>query len=192
MEVSDENKTIARTAAAVFGGKPRVGRYWDPDEVSSVDVLDCADRPQENLVTYATIGLSDTPLIDDGRELDLRVELVGVAPLVAKEYPNALSTAAFCVINSGWFCYPGRIFPGVFARYALSNTLQHALFVSPFLWEGRLVTMELPSKKVAWLQMVPISESEQEFASKNGSERLEDLFEAAQVDVFDLNRDPVV
>ena len=95
-------------------------------------------------------------------------------------------------MNSKWSCSPGTIFPDVVDMYGCSTTLKHLMFVSPFLWDEKLETLELPSKTVDWLLAVPISEMEYQFAQAEGSGRLEDLFEEYQIDIFDINRPSVV
>lgn len=62
----------------------------------------------------------------------------------------------------------------------------------PFLWEGQLQTIDFSDKKVAWLLAVPISEKEYLFAQQNGSNKLEDLFEQNEIDIFDIKRDSVL
>lgn len=58
MSVSDENKTIAKTALAAFGRKPLVHAYWDDNKKNSIDMLSCNDRPYDGVTSYSTIGLS--------------------------------------------------------------------------------------------------------------------------------------
>ena len=36
MSVTEEGKTIARTALAAFGGKPSVAKYWDNEKNNSI------------------------------------------------------------------------------------------------------------------------------------------------------------
>ncbi|GDY34022.1 suppressor of fused domain protein [Gandjariella thermophila] len=189
--VSESNRTIARTAAAAFGGRPTVTRYWDDNHHSSVDILTCADQPTEGVNSYATLGLSDTPLTRDGAQFPVRVELVGACANNVDFFPNALSTAAFYVINDHLFCQPGTIFPRVIEMYDPDITMKHLMFVSPFIWGDAPHTLELPDKTVAWLLAVPIAEEERRYAETHGAEALEDLFEQAQIDIFDIDRDPV-
>ena len=192
LEPSKENKTIARTAAGVFKGAPRVVRYWDEPKESAVDLLISKGSPQEGVTSFATIGLSDSPLQEDGAELGVRVELVGACEAKFENFDNALSTAALCVINSGWEATPGTVFPGVLKLYDCSSTMEHLLLVPPNLWEEEFETLYLDSKTVAWLLVVPISEAEYRYVESEGSEKLEELFEDKQIDVFDLNRASVI
>lgn len=191
-EISEDNKIVARAAWAAFGGKPNITAYWDEAGQKSVDLLACKDQPQKGVTSYSTIGLSDYPINQDGVEIDLGVEFVGVCSSSVSEFANIVATAAFCVINSKWSCAPGMIFPDVVGMYSCSSTLKHLLLVSPFLWEGKLEILELPGKKVAWLLLVPISEAEYQYAQVEGSSELEGLFEVHQVDVFNINRPSVV
>ena len=191
-EVSDSSKTVAKTAAAAFGGKPRVTRFWDDDHRNSVYILSCEDGPQRGVTAYSTVGLSDWPLYYGDEEYHTRLEMVGACGSSFERYDNAVATAAFNVINSGWFYYPGAICPDVLSLYVPSTTMKHFLFVPPFLWEDELPTMELEHRKIAWLLALPISDEEQSFAESNGSDELEELFQEHQIDIFDLERPSVV
>ena len=72
------------------------------------------------------------------------------------------------------------------------SLLEHILFVSPFLWEDRLKTLNFEDKKVAWLLAVPISEKEFKYAKDKGKDALEELFEEKQIDIFNLYRKSVL
>lgn len=191
-EISEDNKVIARAALAAFGGRPNVTAYWDEAGKHNVDLLACRDQPQKGVTSYSTIGLSDCPINQGGVEIDLRVEFVGACSNSVSEFGNIVTTAAFCVINSKWSCAPGVIFPDIVGMYNCSRTLKHLLLVSPFLWEDKLETLELPSKKIAWLLLIPISEAEYQYAQVEGLSKLEELFEGHQIDVFNINRPSVV
>lgn len=182
-KISDSNKALAKALVNAFGVKPSISRYWDENENSFVDVMVCEHTPQTNVITYATLGLSDHSLPNERT----RVEFVGAFGAGFEECANIISTAAFCVINSKWEIRPGAIFPDVVSMYRRDSDMKHLLFCPPFLWEN-LVTRELADKTVAWLMLVPISESEYRFAEENGSEVLEALFVEKQIDVFNLDR----
>ena len=191
-EISQDNKIIARAALAAFGGKPNVAAYWDEAEKSSVDLLTCKDQPQKGVTSYSTIGLSDSPINNEGVEIDLRVEFVGACSSAISDFGNIVTTAAFCVINSKWPCSPGVIFPDVVGMYNCSKTLKHLMLVSPFLWEDKLKTLKLDSKTVAWLMLIPISDEEYKYAQVEGSSKLDGLFEEHQIDIYDINRPSVI
>ena len=191
-DVSTDNKTIARTAVGAFGGSPKVTRFWDADEESFVDLLTCEGGPRDGVTSFSTLGLSDSPLLVDGREAGIRVELVGACASTCDAFGNILSTAAFCIINSKWSCSPGTMFPDIVGMYDCSSTMKHLLFVPPFLWEERLETLDFDSKTVAWLLAVPVSDAEYAFAQSEGVEALENLFEEKQIDIYDINRPSVL
>jgi hypothetical protein len=60
------------------------------------------------------------------------------------------------------------------------------MLISPFVWD--LETQSFSGKSVAWLQVLPISDAERDYALANGPEALEDLFQDRQIDVFDIDR----
>jgi hypothetical protein len=161
-------------------------------------MLACSDY-QPGVTAFSTLGLSDHPLYKDGEEYPARLEIVGAciskyAAACTKRrqgFDNAISTAAFCIIDSQWFCNPGAIFPDAVAMYKLSKTMRHLFFVPPFLWEDDLKTVDLGKKKVSFLLATPISEAEYVFAQQNGSDALEEEFECENIDIFDLNRKSV-
>src|SRR5215475_2754183 len=165
-KVSAKNKTIARAALEAFGGKPKpdVWRCWDEKNESFVDILVCQDRPDKGVHSVSTIGLSDHPLFEGGREYKdgdgnlVRPEIVGACYEEVKEFPNILGTAAFCVINSKWFCAPGAIFQDVVKMYLPRVRTKHLMFYPPVLWEESLKTIQFDELKVAWLMAAPISE----------------------------------
>lgn len=193
MSVTNQQRELAsHTASAMRVEKPPISRYWDENEKNSVYILAAADRPQRGVTSYATIGLSDHPLMFKGREFSTRVELVGACGSAFAGFANILSTAAFCVINSEWFCAPGIIFPDIVSMYKASNTLSDIYFAHPFLWDERLKSTVIGDRQVAWLLAVPVSKEETAYAQSYGPERLEALFEEKNVDIYDLNRASVV
>ncbi|MFD0360157.1 suppressor of fused domain protein [Nocardia sp. GCM10030253] len=190
MKASDDNRQIAETARAVFGGTPRVVQYLDADEKSEIAVLSSVDRPEPGLISFCTITLSDHPI--PGRvQPPLGVEIVAVS--TAPEFAAVLSTAAFCAINSGWLVEPGRVFPDVVGAHISDTTVPHLMFVDPFLWDDSdFAARPMTGKTVAWVQGVPISDAEMEYVRSHSSDALEDLFVSAQPDVLDLRRPSVV
>lgn len=190
--VSEENKQLARYLLQIFGGKPEVSAYWDESHQFSVDILSCLNQPQAGVTSYATVGLSDHPLMDDGQEFPARVELLAACHAEVTKFPNVLATAAFYIMKDKWFCSPGTIFKRMISEYNLSVTMEHLYFTAPFIWEDSLETLSLKSKTVAWLLAVPISDAEGRYKEQHGSERLEELFEEMGVDIFDLHRSSVV
>ncbi|MFG6892039.1 suppressor of fused domain protein [Burkholderia pseudomallei] len=191
--VSSQQKVLAAHIALAMGvERPPIFRYWDENRKSSVCILEAANRPQDGVTAYATIGLSDHPLMLKGREFDARVELVGACGSAFTGFSNVLATAAFCVINSGWFCAPGIIFPNVVSMYKASVTLSDIYFAHPFLWEQEFKSTLIGDLRVAWLLAVPVSKAESAYAQSYGPEQLEARFAERDIDIYDLNRASVI
>jgi antitoxin YqcF len=191
--VTRYQKQVAKHTALAFGvEKPPITQYWDDNKKNGVFILEANNNPQSGVNSYATIGLSEHPLMHKGKEFSTRVEIVGVCGSVFSDFANIVATVAFCIINSRWFCAPGIIFPDVVSMYKKSNTMSDIYFANPFLWEERFASTSFDGQKVAWLLAVPISKAEREFAQINGPEKLEDLFSKKDIDIYDLNRPSVV
>jgi hypothetical protein len=191
-DVSPDNKLICRHAAKAFGGTPRVIAFWDDPHERAVDLLICDDAPGRGLTSYSTVTLSDVPLVQQGKEFPVRIELVGACATEVKQFSNVISTAAFFVIKDKWFCRPGIVFETMLSMYEMSTTMEHLYFTAPSQWPALNTTLELATKTVTWLWAIPISEAESRFIAKHGDERFEDLLEESEADVFDIHRASIV
>ena len=185
-------KTVARRELDAFGGEPRVVRYERDAGGHWVDLLSCADRPDEGITSWATIGMSqfDTFLVTD-RDVPLRVELVAACSSAVTEFGAMLSTCAFNVATGEYSISPGTIYPRVVEMYRPEVRMKHLMFVPVFLWEG-FDLIETGAETIDFLQAVPVSDAEFEFAREHGADELQSLFEKAQIDVYDLDRPSVV
>jgi hypothetical protein len=192
MEITNQMKEIAMLLANINGGRPKMGRYYDENEQSKIDIVFMEDKPCNGEKTYATVGLCN---YDIGKIIDnkpLRIEIIGACVSEFDCFANIISTCAFNIINSGNKCYPGAIFPDIVKMYYPEVKMKHILFVSPFLWDNVLTTFDFEDKKVTWLQAIPISEEEYAYAEKHGIEALEDKLEEADIDILDLERKSVI
>jgi hypothetical protein len=70
--------------------------------------------------------------------------------------------------------------------------MKHVLFTEPFPDTPVEKSLQLPDRLVTWLMMVPIADSEYEFAKSNGWEALGQIFEDHDIDIWDLERKPLV
>lgn len=191
--ISSNLRELAKhTSLAFEADRPPIFHFWDDNHISDVYILEAVSCPQLGVTSYATIGLSEYPLIYKEKEFNSRVEIVGACGSNFPDFSNVLATLAFCVINSKWFCAPGIIFPDVLNMYNLSGTMSDIYFTYPFLWADKLKSTVLFDHKIAWLLAVPISREESAYAQKFGSEKLEVLFSEKDIDIFDLNRKSVV
>jgi antitoxin YqcF len=171
-----------------WGCRPTVFKHADESEQNFVFVAHLDNSPVEGITAVATLGLSD-------HDLGLgpvRVELLGSFPTAFREGPNVAATCAFNAFNDGLPLRPEAIHPSVLSIYRTAPALPHVMMVDPFLWDNGPETLDgVNGFKVAWLMMVPISESERLFAIENGGAALTERFQQRQIDLFDLNRNVV-
>jgi hypothetical protein len=192
-KASPGNKTLARYAAAAFGGVPHVDGFADRDEKLKVDILYCRNRPTDGVTAYSTIGLSDHPMHSpDGSEFPTRLELSGVCATAVDSFPNILASAAFSVIRTQRVHYPGAVMPDFVRHYGASTDLPHLYLTSPYLWEEQLKTLDCGTKRVSWLLAIPISEAEYGYLKQHGDRELERRLEERKADVSDISRASVV
>ncbi|MED4351065.1 suppressor of fused domain protein [Schinkia azotoformans] len=192
MKVTDQMKEIAKHLADLNGSRPRMSRFYDDNKESIIDIVIMDNKPNEYETTFATIGLSNYDIGYSVKDKPLRVEFIGACIDEYKLFGNVLSTCAFNIINSGYSCSPGMIYPDVVKMYYPEFNMKHIMFVSPFLWAENLTPFDFEDKHVSWLQAMPISEAEYNYAEQNGSEALENLFEESEVDILDLNRSSII
>lgn len=185
---TDENKKLAQLVLGAFGGKPLVIEYQDDSEKLSIDIMSCADQPSPGITSYSTLGLSDFPMFQDDNEFPVRLELLAGCNTDVAWFPNMLASAAFYIMRTGWLCHPGVVLQIAIHPYAPDVPVQHLYFTAPFLWEDKLQTAQLETKKVAWLLALPITNDEYEYSKKNGDDNFEELLESVDVDIFDINR----
>jgi hypothetical protein len=192
MTASSENKAVAKHALKAFGGTPKVQAYHHDFENLSVDILRCAERPWSGITSYSTIGLSDSPMLKDGAEFPVRLEIAGASASSNELFPNMLASAAFSIMRTHGLYAPGTYMVNYVKEYYPNTTVPHFYFTTPFLWEDSLKTLDCRTKKVSWLLVVPISDTELSFLKQHGDDALEDLFEKNDIDVFNLHRESVV
>ncbi len=189
---SDDDKAIARKLAAAFNSPIKVFAHHDNEqEDQTVYVFYAPDSPVRGVSSYGTIGVSNFPLFTLKGEASHGLEVVGACASEVEYFPNVLATIALKVMG-GHPAFPGAIFQGVVDTYKLSSTLSSMMLVDPFLWDDSLASETLASKTVAWLQAIPISEEERQFAHVHGADALTDLFVEKQIDVYDIHRESVV
>lgn len=190
MVLSNEYKLVNNTILKVFDGKSTTTTYNDNKKESAIDILSCNNRPIEGLVACSTIGLFNYDTGYKVNDLDLRIEILGVAN--NGNIKNILAACAFKIINLGYSCSPDIIFQNIISPLVSDTDMKHVLFISPFIFSNKLQTLTLKSKMVTWLHIIPISENELLYAKKNGVESLELLFEQHKIDIANLKRKSIL
>lgn len=191
-ELTESSKLVERKLVEAFGCKPTITSYLDGDGPGSVDIASASDTPDIGITSYSTVNLSDHPMYVGGREHETRVEIAGAAPRQVPRFANVISSAAFGVMNQKLACYPGVVFPDVISRYQLSATMRHVMFSEAYLWPRLDTSLRLPDRLVSWVLVIPIADSELEFANLHGWQSLGRILERHDIDVYDLQRKPVV
>jgi hypothetical protein len=192
MEVTNQMKDIDMLFTDNSNGRSNTGRYYDENGQSKIDLVFMENQPCHGKKMYATVGLSN---YDIGKIIDnkpLRIEIVGACVSGYDCFANIISTCAFYIINSGYQCYPGVIFPDVVGMYYPQVEMKHVLFTPPFLWDEALTTFNFSDKRVVWLQAIPISEEEYAYVEQYGVAALEERFEEADIDILDLERRSII
>jgi antitoxin YqcF len=190
MAPSPQSKHLAHYLRRELGADCTVRNYLDDNDRSSVAILTARDVPHAGASTYATVDLSDHSIGMSANDLPLRVELVLAAATRFEHAPNMLATSAFNIINSGWPAKPGETHPGVVEMYVPSSELKHVLLTAPYT--RPLAGQKFAGYAVAWLELLPISESELRYLETAGADALERRLEEGSVNTLDLLRPPVV
>ncbi len=188
---SFENRQIAKYLAEVIGRAPRIVAYHHDHLPLTLPIFIAHDQPQEGVVSYSTVGLSDYRNGSEDQNLP-RVEITGACDARISEFPNILATAGFCLMRSQWACFPQGALRDAVSPYRVSDTMKHLFMSNPFLWEPGLQTLKLDTKQVAWVFTVPISDEELFFMETAGGEALADRLERKQIDVFDICRPSIM
>lgn len=186
----DIGKIIAKTEVDFLGGSPCVQRFWNEQNIKSIDILKCTDAPQMGVKTCATIGLNATNigLVSDRKSL--RVEILGVSDIKISVLENIVATTAFEIMDVKK-CFPGYMIKNIINQYISNTEMKHVLITNPFLWENAN-SISVDEQIIAWLLIVPISDNEFYYAEENGYDELENIFEKENIDVFNLYRKSVI
>jgi len=189
--ISPDNKAIAQRIAKAFEGTPIVREYLHDNLPLKIAIASMVDKPDVDVTSYGTIGLSDTALKWGDGEFMTRIELCAAANSSISFFPNIVASAAFNIMRKKILCYPGSAMLNYVKEYYNDTQLPHLYFTSPFLWEDDLKSVELQTKTVSWLLCFPISQNEYNYLNENGDEKFETLLESSEVDIFDINRSSV-
>lgn len=200
MDASDDVMEAARRIGEVFGTMPQVLRFRaavdadtdgeEPDEVSIAVGDGC---PGPGYASYATLDLSRFPTnvtTADGRPI--RTELVTVGRADYRTFADVLAQCAFAIASGSFHVTPNTIVPGAVGEADPDRGTKHVLLVVPFIWPDLEILVDREEEVTTWLQAVPITDAELEFAARHGADELFARLEAAGADVSDIDRPSVV
>ncbi|MFD4292135.1 suppressor of fused domain protein [Rhodococcus sp. NPDC058505] len=200
MDASDDVMEAARRLGEVFGALPQVLRFRagvdpeadgeKPDEVSIAIGDGC---PGPGYASYATLDMVRYPTnvtTDDGRPI--RTELITVGRADHRALADVLAQCAFAVASGSFHVTPNTIVPNAVHEADPGRGTKHVLLVVPFIWPDLEILVDREEDVTTWLQAVPITDAELEFASRNGTDGLFARLESAGADVSDIDRPSVV
>jgi len=176
---------LGRHVRARLGTATRVIRYGDDFGEYDMFLASGTDFPDAGVSSYGTIGLSNHPQDFSGRSV--QVELLGACATATPNFDNVMASCVFEHIRNGTPIIFGSAIESLLDQYAISANLRHLTFVSPFLLDG-FEPAEIEGQQVHWLLAVPIADAELALLHDKGIDALEDAFEQAQTDIFDINR----
>jgi hypothetical protein len=167
----------------------KVARGWG--DAGKIQVVQFPDQPQKGVVTYATLGLSSTPLpMNQGRVVRQELLVSVNSSFESKSVASFLLTFAEYVraqnraLLRGDVVGPsGPLIPGVRASAVYASL--------PVFFEDDFATYRESSPPTVLVWLIPLLPEDAEFVNTHGWEAFEDKLESAAVDFWDLNRPPV-
>ncbi|MGF7120037.1 suppressor of fused domain protein [Rhodococcus sp. AG1013] len=200
MEASEEVRAAARRIGDVFGVPPQVLRFRaavDPDgdgeEPPEVSIAVGDGCPAPGYASYATLDMERFPTnvtTEDGRPI--RTELITVGRADYRLLSDVLAQCAFQIASGSLHVTPNTIVPNAVHAADPDRSTRHVLLVVPFIWSALEILVERDEDVTTWLQAVPITDAELQFASRLGADELFTRLESAGADVSDIDRPSVV
>lgn len=185
-----DNKRIAKYAIGFIGGRPSVSRYYNDDKSKKIDIMTSDSGVIKGIPTCATIGLYQTDIGLSAKGKKLCIELVAACDLSSEILGNVLATISFDTMDMK-LCAHGMLIPNAFGSYVKETKLRHAVLMSPAFWPDYQV-LEDKDCTVAWLMVVPITDSEKKYIEQHGVLSFDSLLERKGADVINMQRGSVV
>ncbi|WP_305092630.1 suppressor of fused domain protein [Prescottella sp. R16] len=199
MESSEDVRAAAHRIGEVFGGAPQVLRFRDatpddtdgekPDEVAIAVGDGC---PGPGYASYATLDMTRFPTnvtTEDGRPI--RTELITVGRADYRPMSDVLARCAFRIAAGSFHVTPNTIVPNAVHDADPGHSTRHVLLVVPFLWPDLEILVDRDDAVDTWLQAVPVTDAELQFASRYGTDELFTRLEKAGADVSNIDRPSV-
>jgi hypothetical protein len=182
--------TIAEHLERYLG--PIAEGWGDDTSDGAIRVVRFANQPEPGVSTYATLGLSARILpMKGGRPARQELLFVAKHDYPSQQVASFLLTFAEYVASKQQALLRGDvvgpaapIIPGVQAKSVYAAI--------PVVFDDGLATFSgsQPPTVIVWL--LPLVAREPAWVRSNGWDAFEDALEAAEVDLFDLDREPVM
>ena len=173
---------VVRHLATFFAGHPRKEEQWNAGPLAHDEdffVMRYAPRPKSGLWTYCSVGASLPALGAQRLEFFARsprsdIRLIELVTMVAHYH---------CTEKLGLF----HIFP--IGEPWLDGASCDAFLVSlPYTFGPALERLDPESATARFLWLLPITSEERQFAKTNGVDALEERFDKAKLEYWDLAR----
>lgn len=194
MLLSPLEQAITDHLGAVFGCPLNPGHRIN-DGHPAIYIGTVRDYPAENMVTLSTVGVSNYLLyLEDGSiYAATRVEFIASCQEhEAADMALALGNAARLVSKVRGFVRPGIFLFDLIGQFRRESTVPHGLLITPFAYPGLKEHGPFGETIVSWLQVIPVSTSEIDFAKALSSDALIELFIKEDIDWDRLDRTPVI
>ncbi len=156
--------------------KPQILHSTD-HKVPHVDLYVFPPAEQRDFVVVLTGGMSDLPMtVPDGSAAQAHIELLMGIGQHAHWATNLLKLVAEYPFEQGTFYDVHHTVP-FGGELGDGSSLSAFLFVQPRFLPAGLVPFQYGSKRIGFLQAVPITTAEHRFAVDEGSDKLEALLE---------------
>ena len=166
---------------------------WQLTESSSkIRTAAFPQQPTESAITYATLGLSDE-ILPMSSERDVRQELVFSAD---ESFPRAaissfLLTFADYILSGRRALLRGDVVGP--SEPIIPGISLNAVYASiPVIFGNGFATYNGTTPPTVLVWLIPLHGVEGEFVKRNGWNAFEDLLEAKDPDLLDLNRMPII
>jgi hypothetical protein len=162
------------------------------NSLSGVYVCEFRDQPEPGVTTFATLGLSSRSLaLPDGTTIRQEVVVALRGESVRDSASRVTMHVAWLLARDGRALRRGEVVP--FGEpLTTSSHVHHFYATSPVVFPDGFDLYEgsTPATIVVWL--IPVLPSEVAAISADGWERFEDRLEAADLDIFDIERPAIV
>jgi hypothetical protein len=189
MTPSEYGHRVHQHVHEFFAGHEARSRTFDRGPIQGVlpgfHVIEVNPGPRLGLTTYVSVG----PGFPDGSE-DSHVEFVTVAAEPSERHVELLAMTAH-YHRTGERLGLGHTFP-IGEPWVTGSTLDHMLVSLPYPFGPKLELLAVDGHRVQILWLLPITTSELEYKKVSGLEALEKLFDAAPLEYWNSNRQPVV
>lgn len=170
-----------------------ISRGWkDPVSPSGIRVVSFKDQPFEDIITYSTLGLSNTILpMNNGKSIRQELVFSAYRNFNNERIASFLSTFAEYLISINRALLRGD-YIGPEAPIVLGTLLNSVYSAIPVIYKDSISVFDhtSPPTVIAWV--IPIHEKEANYIRANGWSKFEDLLEEEDPELWDLTRSPIV